>query len=54
MSCWPTSTWSPSLDQQARALGDRVRDLLGAVVGDDDDLAGLVGVLDPDAAGRLG
>ena len=30
-----------------------VRHLLGAVVGDDDQLAGLLGVLDPDPAGRL-
>ena len=41
------------LDQQAGALADRVGLLLGTVVGDDDDLAGLVGVLDPDATGRL-
>ena len=42
------------LDEQARPLRHRVGDLLGAVVGDDDDLAGLVGVLDRDAAGGLG
>ncbi len=35
------------------ALADREGQLLGTVVGDDDDLAGLVGVLDADATGRL-
>ena len=54
VSCSPTSTCVAVLDQQAGALADRVGKLLGAVVGDDDDLAGLVGVLDADATGGLG
>ena len=41
-------------DQQARALRDGVLQHLGAVVGGDDDLAGLVGLLDLDPAGGLG
>ena len=39
--------------EQPGPLGHRVGDLLGAVVGDDDELAGLLGVLDPDPAGGL-
>ena len=42
------------LDEQPGALADRERLLLGTVVGDDDDLARLVGVLDPDPARGLG
>src|SRR5690606_13276854 len=41
-------------DQQARPHRDRVGDLLGAVVRDDDDLARLVRLVDADPALRLG
>ena len=54
ISWWPTSTCSPSGDEQARALGDRVGVLLGAVVRREHDATGLVGLLDRDPAGGLG
>ena len=41
-------------DQQTGTLGDRVRGLVAAVVRGDDELLGLLGLLDPHAAGRLG
>src|SRR5919108_793724 len=41
-------------DQESGALRDRVRRLVAAVVRGDDDLLGLLGLLDPDAAGGLG
>ena len=50
----PTSTVSPSPHEQAGTLGDRELQRLGPVVGGDDDLAGLVGVVDRDATGDLG
>src|SRR3954452_5675290 len=40
-------------DPQVEPAGHRVGDLLAAVVGDDDNLARLVGVFDPDPAGHL-
>ena len=40
-------------DEQPSPLGDRVADLLRAVIRDDHELAGLLGVLDLDPAGSL-
>ena len=54
VSFWPTSTWSPSATSRRDRLRDGVLLDLGAVVGGDEDLAGLVGLLDLDAAGGLG
>ena len=53
VSFWPTSTWSPSPTRRRARLRDRVGDLVAAVVRGDDDLLGLLGLLDTDAAGRL-
>src|SRR5918911_1552683 len=41
-------------DQESGALGDRVRRLVAAVVRGDDDLLGLLRLLDANAAGGLG
>ena len=65
MSCWPSSTWSPSarsrsepsscLNTQTLALGDLLdRDPSGAVVGDDRDLVEPIVILEADPAGDLG
>ena len=41
------------LDEQACALGHRLGDLLRAIVGDDDELAGLVGVVNAHPTGDV-
>ena len=52
MSCWPTCHVVAVGDQQPGPHRHRDGDLLAAVVGDDDDLAGLLGLLDLDPCPR--